>query len=120
MSNLTERAQNVLSELEDMGVLANGITLQNVIEVAVSAMEIVDDFDDLKGAAKKQLVLNVLDLAIEKYVVDSDLVDNLKTTIESVVSMSIDKIIDASLNKLKVNAVKVADNLLTKCIPCLK
>jgi hypothetical protein len=80
----------------------------NIVNVCISAMQIVESFPKMKGNEKKQLVLAAIEKLIQKYGQDNALLSLLPSFIDEAIQIEKGKVV-----------ISVDKGCLSKCFGCL-
>ena len=97
----------------------NGINADNIIFIATNLMTVVSKYEDISGRERKQIVLNVLDTVIDNIDTDNNNIkDLLKVMNKSIISSSIDLIIDVAKGRYVFDNIKKhTKKCHNKCLP---
>ena len=82
------------------------ITSSNILTFVVSLMQIVENYDDLSGIGKKEVVIEFLNKIVEEKINDEKDLDNTKFLISTTVPVFIDTIISVDKKELKIKTEK--------------
>lgn len=103
--NQENKSVNLEKLLTDLGNVE--ISSDNLLEVCLKGMKIVEGFPKLKGEEKKKLVIQSIEVLLQKSGVDNNLA--------SLLPYFIDNIISVEKGELKISAEKTVLGCLKFC-----
>jgi hypothetical protein len=91
------------------------LTPTNVVIILVELMKIVDGYPELKGAQKKQVLLEAINMLIDDQHDNVEDSNNLKMIVKMTLPAVIDVAVSIDKKQLKIKAKKFYRNLLGCC-----
>jgi len=92
------------------------ITIENIFDLLILAMEQVERFTELSGAVKKKLVLQTVQRLVHDFVVVSIENDLLRLIIDNFLGTLIDTLVQVDGGSMRINLDK--KKLARKLLPC--
>lgn len=94
----------------------NGITLESLFEAVTSFMSIVGQIKNMRGADKKQLVIDTILFVLDN--TNAGALEIVEPVVKQMIPYAIDSLIDVEKGTMRFNP-KVK-NKLQSCFPCCK
>ena len=89
--------ENILIVKDKLNITFNkkDISSENILQVARTGMEIVGNFNDIKGSQKKFVVISAVNLIIDELPIDDDIKEVIKFILNKIGPPVIDDLISA-------------------------
>jgi hypothetical protein len=91
------------------------IDRENIVGIALALMQLVEEYQDVKGPQKKDLVLHVLKLFIKDTIPDQSEAEPVTSVVELTLPTVIDTIVSVDKKELKIKLRKGCGKLLACC-----
>lgn len=117
LGNTSDLYDDLYDQLKK-AIVNKKITTSSIVIIASQAMEIVQQYPDLTGAQKKDIVLGLLHRLVDDSKIDDDEKKAVKDAIDTTVSVSIDLIKLAYHRKLHLGKVKKVYQVIKKLFNC--
>ena len=95
-----------------------GLTLYNIARITIQVMKLAQQFSNLKGAQKKDLVVYVIAKYVQEKVSDEQLARDLSLFIEMTLPSVIDSFIELNNGETKIKVKNCLIKFFKKCGCC--
>ena len=106
-----EIADELQKVLDDV-IFENGLSVGNILSLVANLMHTAGKYRTLSGKDKKQMVVILINEAIEDQIEDENLEDFLQMMVTHIVPDAIDLLVDVSKKKYKFKSIS---KIFTKC-----
>jgi hypothetical protein len=114
MSPPREAITRLYTQLKDIVGDAT-VDRENIVGIALALMQLVEEYPDIKGPQKKDLVLHVLKLFIKDTIPDQSEAELVTSVVELTLPTVIDTIVSVDKKELKIKLRKGCRKLLACC-----
>lgn len=108
---IVDNLQNILEQLIEQ----KGLTGENLMYIVTNLMSAVGKYKKLTGMEKKEIVLILVNRAIDESAMDPQVKASLKLAIESVIPNAIDVLVLVAKGKYKFKYIPKLVDWLKKC-----
>jgi hypothetical protein len=104
---------NELQSVLNFEILNNGLNTENILFIVVKLMETIGKYKKMSGTDKKQVIIILINDAIEDQIENEHVEDFLQMMATNIIPYTIDLLVDVSKNKYKFKNINL--KMLSKC-----
>ena len=105
----------IVATVEKEHLFSSGVTITDVIPLAVVAMKIIEKFQHVSGAEKKEAVITVVKHTITKQLPDDESRLAALAVMDAVLPAAVDAIISVDKGEVKIAAKRLFSRMKSCC-----